>query len=149
MAGADISPSEKTGANGGNARPAARFQDSYWASTDNDPQSKCQKAGQLVELAQEMLEDARMLLPRTARDEIGPEVTATSKVLGDLFNRFKDLDGQWCDGCGRWRDDPIHAAYCCSSTAEDEHDHIKGALLTGSVYAGMPAPSPKGDTDGT
>ena len=106
------------------------------------PRTHTQGAALQVLYAWEEAGEALIRAPDPVEKLIQDKVQQARALLWAVRDHLQELDAEFCDKCGgRWTDDPMHEAHCQPNKyADDEHDAIKEALTTGSVYGPTPAP---------
>ena len=139
-AGADSYPRKDTEAK---LAPSRQVPADFWANPYNyAPKTTCQAAALQVLYAWEEAGEALMRAADPVEKLIQDKVRQACALLWEVRDHLEELDRQFCDQCGgRWIEDEVHIAYCTDNKySDDERDHIKDALRTGSVYGPTPAP---------
>ena len=113
----------------------------YWRN-EGPPQTRIQKADYFIRCAYENTEEAFTDAPDEVWELIRTKVIKARENLDTITAQLRLNDGQWCDGCQRWKEDPLHRVNCePDPNADDEYDRRREALQAGKVYGGAPAPS--------
>ena len=109
----------------------------YWRQ-ECKPQTKVQRADYFIRCAYENTEESFVDAPADVWELIRTKVIQARGVLDEISAHLRLLDGQWCDGCQRWKDDPLHRVNCEPDPhADDEYDRRRDALQARAVYAGL------------